>query len=249
LYNLTGGHGDDWAKAQEMGLGIDAENPLYQPGGQPSSSTPLSVDLPNDSLGASTIPHSVMPTPAHMENLPVVDTAPQESGDLVDLDLDISAPGPLSEPEVAPAKMSPQLDAFADLPSLDLPATPAPAPAPMYEAPAVAADDHGLDFDLPLPEPTPAPTAAPAPAASHGTFDLGDISLDLDDTPAPAPAAAAEFLDDAQPSDPMERKFELAEEFRQIGDIDGARELLQEVVAHATGGLQGKAKSMLDSLS
>ena len=51
------------------------------------------------------------------------------------------------------------------------------------------------------------------------------------------------------PEDPMERKFELAEEFRQIGDLDGARELLQEVVANADGGLQAKAQAMLDSLS
>jgi len=45
------------------------------------------------------------------------------------------------------------------------------------------------------------------------------------------------------------RKFELAEEFRQIGDVDGARELLQEVVANAGGALQAKAQAMLDSLS
>jgi pilus assembly protein FimV len=251
LYNLTGGHGEDWAKAQEMGLGIDPENPLYQPGGQPSSSTPLSVEMPGDSLGASTIPHSVMPSPAHMDNLGA-DTAPQESGDLVDLDLDISAPVPLShEPALTPPKASPQMDVFAELPSLDLPSS-APAQAE-HSAPAATEEDHGLDFDLPLDvaEPTPSPAAAPAPAEA-ATFDLGGLHLDLDaPAPAPAPAAMDMALDDdlGQPSDPMERKFELAEEFRQIGDIDGARELLQEVVANATGGLQGKAKSMLDSLS
>jgi pilus assembly protein FimV len=250
LYNLTGGQGDDWAKAQEMGLGIDPENPLYQPGGQPSSSTPLSVESPNDSLGASTIPHSVMPTPAHLEN---PDTAPFESADrdLVDLDLDISAPMPLSEPEVPEHKSSLQFDAFADAPSLDLPTEPAEQFPPA--SPAVAQEpSHDLDFDLPLmDEPTAAAPVPPAPApAEPAAFDLADLSLDLD---APAPAAEPEGLsiDDelSEPSDPMERKFELAEEFRQIGDIDGARELLQEVVANASGALQVKAKSMLDSLS
>ena len=43
LYELTNGQGEDWLKAQEMGLGTAPENPLYQPGGQPSS-TPLSVE-------------------------------------------------------------------------------------------------------------------------------------------------------------------------------------------------------------
>ena len=51
-------------------------------------------------------------------------------------------------------------------------------------------------------------------------------------------------------SDPMARKLELAEEFRQIGDADGARELLQEVIDHASdAGLRGKAQTMLDSLA
>ncbi|RZL00192.1 MAG: hypothetical protein EOP36_16670 [Rubrivivax sp.] len=249
LYNLTGGQGDDWAKAQEMGLGIDPENPLYQPGGQPSSNTPLSVE-PHDSLGASTIPHSVMPTPVHLEN---PDTAPMESADrdLVDLDLDISAPMPLSEPETPEHKSSLQFDAFADMPSLDLPGEPAPqAPA---ASPAVVADEsHDLDFDLPLMDEPTAAAPVPASAPAEPAFDLADLSLDLD-APAPAPTPEPQdlSLDEglSEPSDPMERKFELAEEFRQIGDVDGARELLQEVVANATGALQVKAKSMLDSLS
>jgi pilus assembly protein FimV len=40
----------------------------------------------------------------------------------------------------------------------------------------------------------------------------------------------------------------LAEEFRQIGDTDGARDLLEEVVAKATGTLKTRAQSMLDDL-
>ena len=49
--------------------------------------------------------------------------------------------------------------------------------------------------------------------------------------------------------DPLERKLELADEFRQIGDIDGARDLLQEVIASADGALKAKAQAMLASLS
>ena len=47
----------------------------------------------------------------------------------------------------------------------------------------------------------------------------------------------------------MHRKFELAEEFRQIGDVDGARELLQEVLENSQDeGLKARAQGMLDSL-
>ena len=45
--------------------------------------------------------------------------------------------------------------------------------------------------------------------------------------------------------DPLARKLELAEEFRQIGDTEGARDLLQEVIAKASGALKTKAQSML----
>ena len=49
--------------------------------------------------------------------------------------------------------------------------------------------------------------------------------------------------------DPLARKLELAEEFRQIGDIEGARDLLEEVVAKADeGALRSKAQGMLDTL-
>ena len=51
------------------------------------------------------------------------------------------------------------------------------------------------------------------------------------------------------PSDPLVRKLELAEEFRQIGDKEGARDLLEEVVAKASGPLKVRAQSLLDGLA
>ena len=48
--------------------------------------------------------------------------------------------------------------------------------------------------------------------------------------------------------DPLARKLELAEEFRQIGDVEGARDLLEEVVAKADGALKSKAQGMLAGL-
>ena len=55
-------------------------------------------------------------------------------------------------------------------------------------------------------------------------------------------------LDDEESGDPLSRKLELADEFRQIGDMEGARDLLQEVLAKADGTLKSKAQSMLDDL-
>jgi pilus assembly protein FimV len=83
-------------------------------------------------------------------------------------------------------------------------------------------------------------------------FDLGGISLDLG-TPAKAGddfasthGGAASAVDAA---DPLMRKLELAEEFRQIGDMEGARDLLEEVIAKASGPLKARAQSLLDGLA
>ena len=92
-------------------------------------------------------------------------------------------------------------------------------------------------------------------------FDLAGISLDLGRAAPTAAASPAEGLafpavagatpDESplDPSDPLVRKLELAEEFRQIGDMEGARDLLEEVVAKASGPLQSRAQSLLDSLA
>jgi pilus assembly protein FimV len=70
----------------------------------------------------------------------------------------------------------------------------------------------------------------------------------LTDRPAAKAPASTEQHDLEGDGDPMQRKLELAEEFRQIGDKDGARDLLREVLAHASGVTKTKAQNMLDDL-
>ena len=86
----------------------------------------------------------------------------------------------------------------------------------------------------------------------------GDTSLDFSQFPMSEPDSLGEAtpttpgtLDDVliEGGDPLTRKLELAEEFRQIGDIDGARDLLEEVVSKAAGTLRAKAQTLLDALA
>jgi pilus assembly protein FimV len=117
-----------------------------------------------------------------------------------------------------------------------------------------------LDFELPV-----TTEAHPRPAAPPSS-DFGGLDFDLDPPTAKSePAPSSEFgdfqlsksPDDAPPiseygsltDDPLARKLELAEEFRQIGDLEGARDLLEEVIAKADGGLKSKAQGMLDRLA
>ena len=127
-------------------------------------------------------------------------------------------------------------------------------PAPLQASTAAMAPFNSVDAPLPdLNFGATAPdtlTATQAPlnqpeAADSGMleFDLGTLSLELE-TPAEAaaPQPAAEL------EDPLATKLALAEEFVSIGDDDGARALIEEVIAEASGDLKAKAQRALSSL-
>jgi pilus assembly protein FimV len=234
LYTLTRGEGEDWAKAQELGAQIDPDNPLFKPGGAPIVRHTESGELV-EPLGASTMPQSVLPSPsqygaASMSGVPPV---PPDSGDMgLDLDLDLggpsTAPGALESTQtLAPSAKLPD----NDMTELDF--SPSRAPAPRQpDAHEFDLSDISLDLDLPTEAPL-TKSAASAPAPLGRESGLGAIDLPP--------------LDDGN-DDPLSRKLELAEEFRQIGDTDGARDLLQEVVAKASGTVKTRAQSMLADL-
>ena len=234
LYTLTRGEGEDWAKAQELGAQIDPDNPLFKPGGAPIVRHTESGELV-EPLGASTMPQSVLPSPsqygaASMSGVPPV---PPDSGDMgLDLDLDLggpsTAPGALESTQaLAPSVKLPD----NDMTELDF--SPSRAPAPRQpDAHEFDLSDISLDLDLPTEAPLTKP-AASAPAPLGRESGLGAIDLPP--------------LDDGN-DDPLSRKLELAEEFRQIGDTDGARDLLQEVIAKASGTVKTRAQSMLADL-
>lgn len=208
LYALTGGEGEDWLRAQQLGAGIDPENPMFQPGGRPPGA-PVDGGAVVEALGASTMPQSVLPSPSRFDA--------QRSEILedpgVDLDLDVSVPGALDE---TPRPSTPERT----------------QPLPVAAA-SPASPDLGFDFDLPsLSLDEPGQSAVATTVADEALPDLGNFDLPGD-----------EATDEA-----LARKLELAEEFRQIGDLEGARDLLQEVVAQSGGTLKAKAQSMLKDI-
>jgi len=256
MFNLTRGEGEDWAKAQELGRSIDPDNVLYQPGGMPDDARGNASQFV-EPLGAPTQPHTAPAQP------PAFEPAADATLDGIDLDLDIGLGGddavrapeatqPIApqasfddpfggdqtlslepEPKTVPVKRPSSADIEEVPQTVSLgkrTASPAPPPTP---------DDDGLDFDLgSLPEVLP--PAAPAPAESSGNtslLDFGDFGLE-------PPAASA----DSSAEGPLARKIELADEFRQIGDMEGARDLLEEVVSRAEGALKAKAQGMLEKL-
>lgn len=85
--------------------------------------------------------------------------------------------------------------------------------------------------------------AMPAPDFGMLEFDLGSLSLDLGDE-----VETDSSSEPAKVQDPLATKLELSEEFIAIGDMDGARTLIEEVIAEASGDMQLKAKRALSDL-
>ena len=257
LYALTKGGGTDWARAQELGRQFDTDNQLYQPGGHPEEIILDGERVVVEPLGATTQPHSIL-SPATQ---PAEDSRlPQMGGGTLDLDLDLD----LDLGEVGDSPSAHAMDATRPLaPSLQRPSvadldfdfedrTP---PVRRPAAPSVSTvpgkldlDALSLDFDD---EPAKNLSEVPTVVGGDTTLDFSQFPVsergNLSETAPTTPGLLDDVLIDS--GDPLARKLELAEEFRQIGDIDGARDLLEEVVSKAAGTLRAKAQAMLDALS
>jgi pilus assembly protein FimV len=84
---------------------------------------------------------------------------------------------------------------------------------------------------------------AEADAMSAFEFDLSGIDLDLD--PGAAPAVEEAPAHNAE----MATKLDLAVAYHEIGDKEGARELLDEVLKGGTSDQVERAKSMIAQMA
>jgi pilus assembly protein FimV len=243
LYAETKGAGEDWSKAQELGRGIDPDNPLYQPGGAPAH-VEDGPELRPEPMNASTLPQTALPSgaaaaaaAAHLSTDAMrggPDTGPVSGFDLA-LDLDLDAPEPVSpNAMVATQAMPASVEQAPMTMDFDISSrgTRTAPPAP------------DLSFDVSsMGTLTPTP-ATPASASTDLDFDLGEPThpgeTDADSLALPA-------LGDDE-GDPLMRQLELADEFRQIGDTEGAREVLHELIQRASGPLRDRAQAMLNQL-
>ncbi|WP_237218977.1 FimV/HubP family polar landmark protein [Rhodoferax aquaticus] len=242
VFKLTGRDATEWSRVCEMGQEIDPSNPLYQPGGQPdgevvpsifgnltTSAAPAAqaagVDLDLDlDFSLDETPHSAAAAQepvAHAKHEQTVQLRSAEPKADIEMDFELSGQAPLASPLQVDANALPDLAlSMEGLGSLPASGGSA-APTAKQEAPTV-------DFDSGMLE-----------------FDLGSLSMDLD-TPA---AQAEEAPVSESGSNPLETKLALAEEFVSIGDEDGARALIEEVIAESTGEMRAMAQRALANLS
>lgn len=120
--------------------------------------------------------------------------------------------------------------------------------------------DMPADFDLSLSEETPVAAEADADAF---LADLGDVGGELDDLssdlqapaePAPvqpvaAPVDADDDFDFLSGTDETATKLDLARAYIDMGDTEGARDILDEVISEGSDAQQNEARELLAGLS
>ena len=109
-------------------------------------------------------------------------------------------------------------------------------------------DSDSLEFDVKL-------TDSMFLGHPMGTqeFDIGSINLDLSAPPEKAPLEAASVAEAVLPEAPahseqweeVNTKLDLAKAYEEMGDLEGARELLQEVVGEGSMDLVEQARMIL----
>jgi pilus assembly protein FimV len=259
MHSMTRGKNEEWPKVVTLGLSIDPANSLYT-GAEASKSvvgtataaaTGLAAMTGTAALaGKSSIKNAgdtaidslqnasqIVPAiPDFMADTSFGNTkqlAPntQDSPVSLDFDFDQSTITKAAE-KAAAAPAAEKTMAHLDLPSLDLPAKSAKANVET----SAKMDPMDFSIDLPALEALTGNGGKPASTQSHG-IDFGNTATA---TAAPNTQSAA--------WQEMATKLDLAAAYEEIGDKDGARELLEEVAKGGDPAQQQKAKSMMAKL-
>ena len=271
VFQLTRGEGPDWARVAELGSELDPENPRYQPGGHPNATDEDASPTNPDSLAST----SVSAAPAATTLPPDLDFDLDLD---LELPEDALSEAPASPGSFAAAAATATATATATVDGdstkapgdsafgpLDLPAVPTIEAPVTAETPAIALPEMA-DLDFPtadelslLPSGVMPLTGTTTKALNADTnepdtgpvaLDAAPLTLDLDMPLSMAPTAntAADNGVDAAAEDPLTTKLALAQEFHAIGDTDGARTLMEEVIAESSGVLKARAERLLADL-
>jgi pilus assembly protein FimV len=155
--------------------------------------------------------------------------APADSVSSIDFDFDLPGAGEAAQPAAAaPTAAEPAVTAPPEL-ALTAPEAHSTAPAPTAEP------GSGIDFDFNLDLP-PQKEEEPSPP-----LDLSAINLDLGAPGEAAPAQDAHWQEVAT-------KLDLAKAYQEMGDKDGARELLNEVLTEGDAAQKEQAQTLITAL-
>jgi pilus assembly protein FimV len=245
LKNITNGAGPEWDKAASLGKSIDPQNGLYAgaSGGEAAAAAPAA---PAASAAAPTLDFDLGGAGQQQASAPDIslDDAKDTTKSGIDIELGATQTlktGPADETVLASGTEEKSAGAMDFNLDLGMDEKKPEAPQPAAAAPKPAESSGGLDFDLDLgsDKKTEAPAAEPK-------LDLSAISLDLG-TPSDATVVAPKASSDPKWQE-VATKLDLAKAYEEMGDKDGARELLKEVVKDGDAAQRGSAEQLLAKL-
>ncbi|MEX0959863.1 MAG: FimV/HubP family polar landmark protein [Burkholderiales bacterium] len=264
LEKATGGKGDLWDRVVALGYQVSPDNPRYAAGrtegdeapeaaseterldldiglgGDAESTTATDIDL--GEAGEFDRTQIMSAPPAEEDSEPAFGRTTQSPA------MDFEADAPAAEPsesasdaDEAGAKNANAIDFDFDVSKLSA-GEPEAGPEPEQEAKS----DNGLDFDigtLSL-DTGSGEEEEPQSTDTMPSIDLSNISLDMDSatTSPTSPVGKDEKWYEVQ------TKFDLAKAYQEMGDKDGAREILREVIAEGDAEQKAAAQEVLSSL-
>jgi pilus assembly protein FimV len=279
LYSVSGGQGEVWQKAMALGRQLDPSNPLFtEAGGAAFAAAPAAaaaaVETPASDTQVFSVPPEAKPEPRMATPLDFsldddISLAPS-SGEEPKTPAAILA-GAAQEVAKSSRAASDSFDKLSAFPgTLSGGAAKSGASdkfAPLHDSMSLEPESvpkFDLDFHLdepvraaPVAQPKPAPTperalataGAPAPQLARPAaaieLDKLDLAFDPDRSTFEDPTPS---VLDGQWHDAA-TKLDLAKAYQEMGDVEGAREILQEVLHEGDDEQKSEAKTLLSKLA
>jgi pilus assembly protein FimV len=262
LQQGTGGGGDIWDQAVRMGYQIDPDNPRYA-AGQPSGGEAATTTAVASAGGADNVdfnigfedPNATTATDIDLgddgrqfDKTQVIDPAAMESHDdttilepgaapTINFSVELPPAGATADATAPPKKQEGNaIDFDFDLNALAAPSASVPA--------AEEPKPGGLDFDMSSGASLEGSGEPGTGSSAVQEIDLSGINLDLGTGTSPQVSATGK--DDRWYD--VQTKFDLAKAYQEMGDKDGAREILKEVLQEGDAEQKAAASAVLANL-
>ena len=258
MEKATGGRGDLWDRAIRLGYQVNPGNPRYaagrlegddvEPEEFSSEADHLDLDVGLEDDASSTTATDIdLGETSQFERTQIISAPLAEEPDEPAFDrttqsaaMDFGA----SVPDAEPAESEP-VSRDANAIDFDFDVSKLSAGEPEAGTEQEAKADDGLDFDIgTLSLDTGSDDEDMRSTETMPSIDLSNISLDMDSvtTSPTSPVGKDEKWYEVQ------TKFDLAKAYQEMGDKDGAREILREVVAEGDAEQKAAAQEVLSSL-
>ena len=244
------------AQNLDFSLDLDTQSPKHDENAVADMDDAMggALDFDLDTIGGLTPPEETTESVSNAFSAPATEAANDMAA--MDFDLDTIIPQAVEKKSEQPSEMA---DLGLDSLQFNAPYFPEEKAVTPAAAPSLDEDTLALDFDFNLDE-TSTENSSGSSVMDADTLmpelDLSSIDLNLDNATTQADDFGDTSLDDATTLagdnsiwEESSTKLDLARAYLEMGDKEGAREILQEVVGEGGPEQQSEANKLLASLA